>query len=541
MGFINFQGSNDRHLLPSHNEMLHKMHLVDEILVLKEKDLNSGNLIPPAPLKNDNPFSITAKGLNTFLRQIFLPAGYPYSVPSEYTKFQIWNLIQDLCSYLRNIMSTRSILEGMGVGRSDITTVQATVQWILRDGASMLGGLLFTSLSSTNFGCNVKSWRFFADLINNVGITLEMIAPIFRKQFLPLICIGSVCKSLCGISAGAAGAAISEHWGIKNGNIADILAKNGAQHTVISLFGLLCSVPFVTFASITPQRVWAFYSFLTTIHILANYQAMRSLRLRSLNYERLSILVHNFITQSPLAQVLVLKAWDGNEKDLQATEYASLERNIYDWAKTSNALSLATIAATEDILVPIYPKVIKRLIIQFSHFRSRTLKLIRRGSINYRRNQVEKTDSESGKNPDIITSLVRQHTTQHIHLWTPPSQLLSIFSPVEVSKSLKTYDDCNYVILMNRESMQVYVTFKETFTAIDQIKAILEANFLFILISSQTRHATIDIDIITKTYLMTRKLSDRYISLFYNLLVESDWDMGRIQLMPSEPKVLSNL
>ena len=107
--------------------------------------------------------------------------------------------------YFPSLLSTKAILEGFGVGRNDVTAVQASVQWILRDGASMLGGLLFTSFSSANFGQNIKSWRLFADLINNVGITLDMLAPIFRNHFLILVCIGSVCKALCGIAAGATG------------------------------------------------------------------------------------------------------------------------------------------------------------------------------------------------------------------------------------------------------------------------------------------------------------------------------------------------
>lgn len=100
----------------------------------------------------------------------------------------------------------------------DITPVQATVQWVLRDGASMLGGLLFTSFTSANFGQNIKSWRLFADYINNVGITLDVIAPLSKRTFLPIICLASVCKALCGIAAGATGSVISEHWGSKQGD-----------------------------------------------------------------------------------------------------------------------------------------------------------------------------------------------------------------------------------------------------------------------------------------------------------------------------------
>ena len=66
--------------------------------------------------------------IGEFIKSIFLPVGFPVSVPPEYFRFQCWNLLQDSCSYLRGIMSTQAILLGMGVGRSDVTAVQATIQ-----------------------------------------------------------------------------------------------------------------------------------------------------------------------------------------------------------------------------------------------------------------------------------------------------------------------------------------------------------------------------------------------------------------------------
>ena len=128
----------------------------------------------------------------------------------------------------------------------------------------MISGLVFTSMVSTDLGTNVKGWRLFADGIVDVGITLEMVAPLFPPHFLLLICLASVCKSMCGIAAGAANGAIVEHWARAN-NIPDVLAKvrrslegrcsctvvhpadwcllslprqGGAQHTAVSLFGL---------------------------------------------------------------------------------------------------------------------------------------------------------------------------------------------------------------------------------------------------------------------------------------------------------------
>lgn len=166
----------------------------------------------------------SVRWLKRLLRSVFLPVGWPGSVSPEYLRFQAFNIVQDLSTYLRGILATKAILEGMGVGRDDTTPIAATIMWIMRDGASMMSGLFFTTLMSSDFSRNAKSWRLFGDFIVDVGITLDMLAPLFPKHFLLLICLASVAKSLCGISAGAANGAIVEHFS-RNNNIAEVLAK----------------------------------------------------------------------------------------------------------------------------------------------------------------------------------------------------------------------------------------------------------------------------------------------------------------------------
>jgi hypothetical protein len=235
----------------------------------------------------------TGRRLRALLRTIFLPVGYPLSVRPEYLRYQQWNVVQDLSTYLRGILATQAILEGVGVGRAGATPLAATIQWITRDGASMMSGLVFTSLLSTNFGVNAKSWRLFADFAVDVGITLDMLAPLFPKRFLLLICLSSVCKSLCGISAGAANGAIVEHMAQTN-NLAEVLAKGGAQHTAVSLFGLGFGMWFARVANQSPRRVWAAYIVLTILHLIANYAAMRVLAFTSINRHRLDVLLSSF-------------------------------------------------------------------------------------------------------------------------------------------------------------------------------------------------------------------------------------------------------
>jgi len=122
------------------------------------------------------------------LRALFLPVGYPHSVTPDYLAFQTWDTAQAMCSYLRGILATQAILDGVGVGDGTKTVASATLQWVTRDGASMLGGLIFTWWGGSNFDRSVKFWRLFADAINDVGLTLEMISPLCGEYFLLVAC-----------------------------------------------------------------------------------------------------------------------------------------------------------------------------------------------------------------------------------------------------------------------------------------------------------------------------------------------------------------
>ena len=67
-----------------------------------------------------------------------------------------------------------------------------------------IGSLVFGWWGARRFDQDVKFWRLFADVINDVGLTLDMCAPLCGPTyFLPVLCLGRICCGLCGVSAGA--------------------------------------------------------------------------------------------------------------------------------------------------------------------------------------------------------------------------------------------------------------------------------------------------------------------------------------------------
>ena len=229
----------------------------------------------------------TTQRLRHVLAEIFLPAGYPQSVRPEYLRFQAYDTLQAACSYLRSILTTSAILRGVGVGESAASPMAAAAAWVLRDGFGMFGSLLFSYSVGTGFDQNVKEWRLFADLINDVGLTLDMLAPLSTgpSTFATLAALGTACKTICGMVAGATRASISAHLALGD-NLADLSAKEGAQEAAVTLVGLVLGSTLAGYVGDSLVNGWIVFVLLTAVHVWSNWRGVGCLAFRWLNLQR---------------------------------------------------------------------------------------------------------------------------------------------------------------------------------------------------------------------------------------------------------------
>ncbi|KAL7560004.1 hypothetical protein ACA910_013498 [Epithemia clementina (nom. ined.)] len=233
------------------------------------------------------------------LRSTFLPSGYPNKIPRGYLRYAVWSWIQDLSTQLRGVLATQRVLEGVGVGRPGATALSAMLNFLVRDGCGMAATLLFTASAASRFQSDVKRWRLFADIMVDIGITLEVAAAqVPLSFFLPMICVGNMCKAMCGVAAGAVGGSINLYWAAQGTDISDISAKFGAQHTVTATLGLIFAAIFArSIADVPLTTVWILYSALTILHILANIRCMRIIAFQVMNAARVRMIFHEFWQQ----------------------------------------------------------------------------------------------------------------------------------------------------------------------------------------------------------------------------------------------------
>lgn len=138
-------------------------------------------------------------------------------------------------------------------------------------------------------------FRLFADVINDVGLTLDMfsaVAPTYL--YLPILCASASCKAACGVSAGSTKVCITNYFCLSN-NVADVATKENTQETAVTLVGLLFGMVFTSIFQNNSSFVWVSFVVLTLLHVYCNYRAISCLKLNSINRSRCWFLAKQFL------------------------------------------------------------------------------------------------------------------------------------------------------------------------------------------------------------------------------------------------------
>jgi hypothetical protein len=186
-------------------------------------------------------------------------------------------------------LTTKSVLQGAGVGSATATPIAAAIAWIAKDGIGMLSSLMLAYFSSSSFESYSKEWRLFADFLNNVGLTLDLFCSIYPEFYFILMVISSASKACCGLIAGATKARISAHFARK-GYLADVNAKESTQETAVALIGLVVGIWFAKFIGDDDQSVKIWFTLFLILHMYCNYRLVKVLVFNTLNPQRVYLI-----------------------------------------------------------------------------------------------------------------------------------------------------------------------------------------------------------------------------------------------------------
>ncbi|KAJ5514802.1 hypothetical protein N7463_004354 [Penicillium fimorum] len=233
--------------------------------------------------------SWSGKLLVSSLSDVFLPSGYPLSVSDDYLPYQIFDSLQAFCSSIAGLLSSRAVLQGVGVGNANASPTSALLLHILQDISGRIATICFAHRVGTALEPECKTYRLAADVFNDVAMILDCLSPGVPAgpPRVVVLSTAGVLRALCGVAGGSSKASLSAHFA-KWGNLAELNAKDSSQETVISLFGML--VGSVVISHITSfTTTWFILLLLLSLHLSMNYAAVRAVQMTSLNRQRANI------------------------------------------------------------------------------------------------------------------------------------------------------------------------------------------------------------------------------------------------------------
>ncbi|XP_053219534.1 RUS family member 1 isoform X4 [Podarcis raffonei] len=226
----------------------------------------------------DGPQNQGFRSLREIFMLVFLPQGYPESVSSDYLAYQIWDTVQ------------------MGLGcwaELSLPGVRGANWTVMRSNGGKEGCFDPNFIGVLLSNCMSKI-RLFADVLNDMAILMEILAPAFPACFTLIVCISGFFKCIVGVAGGATRAALTMHQARRD-NMADVSAKDGSQETLVNLAGLFFSLLLIPLVADNLRLTYSLYGLFTALHLYANYRAVRSICMETLNRARLRLVLRHFL------------------------------------------------------------------------------------------------------------------------------------------------------------------------------------------------------------------------------------------------------
>lgn len=256
-------------------------------------------------------------------------------VSSDYGIYQIYNIFQTACIAISGALAFSALFRGMGVGENKSNSLAASIVWLLKDGAGMLGRIIFAWGFAASLDANCKRWHFIGDILNDIACTLDLLTPYFQSALLIISSISNICRAVTMVIHGSTRTVIFQHQA-RNNNVADITAKCSSLETMTSLIALFINI--VLLSILPSSLIWPVFIVLTIGHLWGNYQAKQCILFNVFNHQRFHLVCDKYF-QTNAAQILSIEQVNRQEPILFPTSIPyriqlgislnSLPRNLF--------------------------------------------------------------------------------------------------------------------------------------------------------------------------------------------------------------------
>ncbi|KAL8980989.1 MAG: hypothetical protein Q9205_004092 [Flavoplaca limonia] len=299
----------------------------------------------------------------TRLLGVFLPSGYPHSVTDDYIKYQIYDSLQAFSSSIAGLLSSRAVLQGVGVGDANASPTTALLLSILQESTGRIATIIFAHRLGTSLEPECKMYRLAADIFNDAAMLLDCLSPALpRGPRVLLLSSSSMLRALCGVAAGSSKASLSAHFA-KWGNLGELNAVS-QQHTLLiamvrsrpnvaserlkpgnyNFFNGNAGMPVagsvvVSYVS-SPITTWTCLILLLSIHLAMNRAAVRAVMLHSLNRQRANLVISTYLDRDKVL----------TPKEVSVQEWIFEWDGVLRW-RSSSPLAAARIGSSLQVLL----------------------------------------------------------------------------------------------------------------------------------------------------------------------------------------------
>ncbi|CAN4077211.1 unnamed protein product [Withania somnifera] len=223
---------------------------------------------------------------------LLLPEGFPESVTSDYLEYALWRGVQGVAAQISGVLATQALLYAVGLGKGAIPTA-AAVNWVLKDGIGYLSKILLSNYGR-HFDVNPKSWRLFADLLENAAYGLEILTPAFPHLFVPIGAVAGAGRSAASLIQAATRSCFCAGFAARR-NFAEVIAKGEAQGMVSKAIGIMLGIALANCTRSSTSLALASFGVVTWIHMFCNLKSYQSIQLRTLNPYRASLVFSEYL------------------------------------------------------------------------------------------------------------------------------------------------------------------------------------------------------------------------------------------------------
>mmetsp|Transcript_1740 Transcript_1740/g.2981 ORF Transcript_1740/g.2981 Transcript_1740/m.2981 type:complete len:472 (-) Transcript_1740:221-1636(-) len=233
------------------------------------------------------------------IQYLILPRGYPASVSPDYIQFVVWNVLRHITASSYAVLGTSQMLKALGVGSATASNLSATLNWVLKDGLGLSSKLLLASQFAPLVDRNPKRFRLLGDFVMTVGPIMELLTPLFPAHFLLFASLGTLFKKGADVATGPAYRVFLNHFAISK-NIGDVSSRAESQIVIGNLVGTGLGIGISFLVKDNLEQAFEAYGVLAVLHVLCTYFSVKDIALRTLNWNRLDVLLGQFVKEGTI-------------------------------------------------------------------------------------------------------------------------------------------------------------------------------------------------------------------------------------------------